>query len=133
MFAGGDAPKVNSRGDTFNASTLNRRGFGTYDNPIGAIRATGNAGNGPEAVSMFINWLTAGGPGSQVDPGTIFKNAEDVAPQEVQAAKGAGLSGLFGNGPLINAIQPIKPLNQGPLQGGVPSLPAIPSVPGIGK
>lgn len=107
------ADKVNYRGDTWPQ---------LGDNPLKGYDAL-------TAAHMFFNWLTGGKP-TKIDPSVIFKDTQAFAPVENRAAAGRGINGLFGIGNLIGdiaPIEPIKPLNQSPMQPGVPySVPPIP-------
>lgn len=81
-------------------------------------------------AEMLLNWLTAGGPPKKVDPSATFKESQDTAGIRSKASAGQGINGLFGIGnligdltPKVEGIKPIKmiePINQSPMQPGVP-------------
>lgn len=95
-------------------------------------------------AEMLLNWLHGGPAPKKVDPSAIFKEKQDMAGIEAKGAAGQGINGLFGFGKMIGdltpavtapapveAVKPIKmiePMNQSPMQPGVP-YSAIP-VPG---
>jgi len=81
-------------------------------------------------AEMMLNWLTAGGPPKRIDPSQIFKESQDTAGVRAKASAGQGINSLFGIGnligdltPKVEGIKPIKmiePINQSPMQPGVP-------------
>lgn len=127
-----DLDLVNSRGDVLT-------GKDKYD-------LTGNKGFDPGAKGdplkltpqqrggMLYNWLTAGGPPKPVEAGAIFKQRQDLSGVEAKASAGQGINGLFGIGKMIGELTPvvasnpgsvptikmIEPMNQSPMQPGVP-------------
>lgn len=123
---GSAAELVNSRGDKL--GTADKAGlFGTP--------TTGGHGGGPSRPylgpgitdpvrrsELLMNWLTAGGPPKPLDPSKIFSDAQSSFGAQQKASAGSGINGLFGVGNFIGDLTPkaIKPINQSPMQPGVP-------------
>lgn len=118
-------PVVNSRGDELSDADK--------DALYGKKVPAGFRKGGPDPAKraeMLLNWMTAGGPPKKMDPGTIFKESQDTSGVRAKASAGQGINGLFGIGNMIGEmspkIEPIKPLkmiepmNQSPMQPGVP-------------
>lgn len=131
---------VNSRGDTLSAQDAYAL---TGNENLKLVGAQGSALKltPQQRGEMLYNWLTAGGPPKPVDVSKIFAEKEAMAPVEAKASAGEGINSLFGIGKLIGDVQPakievgsglepikmIEPINQSPLQSGVPySTPALP-------
>jgi hypothetical protein len=119
---------VNSRGDTMSAVdwgslTKDPASLSPAERHMGMDK--GKFISDPAKRSeMLMNWLTAGGKPKLPDISKIFAEKEAGAPVETKAAAGQGINSLFGFGNLIGEIQPLKPmiepLNQSPMQKGVP-------------
>lgn len=127
-------PVVNSRGDEM--SDADKEQFksvksGTLDRNPGYIK------DPAKRAEMLYNWLTAGGPPKPVDVSKIFAEKQGMSGVEEKASAGQGINSLFGIGNLIGDMGPvapdlggplgkieapkmIEPLNQSPMQAGVP-------------
>lgn len=121
FIMGEGPPSVNSRGDTLPQEDPVQAVL----DPKGALqRMYMNRLSPAKRAEMFYNWLTGGGAPKKVDPGEIFGQEQSMAPLKQKAAAGMGVGGLFGAGLLIGdlskPIEPLKPLNQSPMQTGVP-------------
>lgn len=130
-----DPPTVNSRGDTLTEQDkYEMSGTKTLEN-FATVREGSNLKLTPQQRGeMLYNWLTAGGPPKPVEAGAIFKQRQDLSGVEAKASAGQGINGLFGIGKMIGELTPvvapnpgsvptikmIEPMNQSPMQPGVP-------------
>lgn len=123
---------VNSRGDTLSHDDVSKL-FGNTDQTLDVANKK-LALTPQQRGEMLYNWLTAGGPPKPVEPGKIFKQEQDIAGVEAKASAGQGINSLFGMGKMIGELTPavapnpgtvptikmIEPMNQSPMQPGVP-------------
>lgn len=128
-------PTVNSRGDT-----LTEQDRYELTGKFGVSEMNGVKGDPLKLTpqqrgEMLYNWLTAGGPPKPIEAGAIFKQRQDLSGVEAKASAGQGINSLFGMGKMIGDLTPnlpapdagtvptikmIEPMNQSPMQPGVP-------------
>lgn len=126
---GGTPGIMNSQGSSLSDADTQRL-YGYGGSPV---RGTYGPKNDPSKIALMLtNWLTAGGSPKPIDPSQVFANDEKLAKIREKAATGQGINSLFGIGePLgtmqaIKPLEPIKPINQSPMQPGVPySVPPV--------
>lgn len=130
---GSSAELVNSRGDTLSgadrAAVFGSPGHsgGSSTGPYGGLSPSSRSQkpgitDPVRRSELLMNWLTAGGPPKPLDVTKIFSDAQNNAGVQQKASAGSGINGLFGIGNLIGDLspKPIKPINQSPMQPGVP-------------
>lgn len=127
-------PTTNSRGDTLSDQDkyelTGEKSLETFN----TVKGDPPKLTPQQRGEMIYNWLTAGGPPKPIEPGAIFKQRQDIASVEAKASAGQGINGLFGIGKTIGELTPavalnpgtvptikmIEPMNQSPMQPGVP-------------
>lgn len=142
---GGSPDTVNSRGDKLSGKDLAQLN-GDLAPPGSTGRVVMDMISGgakplkltaQQRGEMLYNWLTAGGAPKPLDPSKIFGEKQAVAGVQAKASAGTGIGGLFGAGLLVGdltpkmeglapaetkteGLKPLEPINQSPMQLGVP-------------
>lgn len=141
MCVFGSPATVNSRGDVMSKNdTALLEGTNVGDGFMKHVVDPNNIGlklTPQQRGQMLYNWLTAGGPPKPLDPSKIFAEKEAMSPVEDKASAGQGINSLFGIGKVVGDLMPVspmvggpitqigppkmvEPINQSPMQTGVP-------------